>query len=108
MAETGTETPHEAPQVRMQVLAQYIRDMSFENVVAQKGLNGGEITPDIQVQIGLDARKRPIDHQYEIILKFNIEFEEQGRRRQAVPDGNRIWRDLPCRGRAGRSDCIRS
>ena len=55
----------------MQVLAQYIRDMSFENIVAQKGV-GGEVTPDIQVQVNLDAKKRSVEHQYEVMTKFNI------------------------------------
>jgi preprotein translocase subunit SecB len=59
-------------QMRMQVLAQYIRDMSFENVLAQKGLQNGEVQPDIQVQVSLDARKRSVDHQYEVITKFRV------------------------------------
>ena len=61
-----------APQLRMQVLAQYIRDMSFENVVAQKGLTGGDVQPDIQVAVSLDARKRQADHQYDVITKFKV------------------------------------
>lgn len=60
------------PQVKMQVLGQYIRDLSFENAVAQKGVQG-EVQPDVKVQVNLDARKRAADHQYEVILKFNIE-----------------------------------
>lgn len=58
------------PQVRMQVLAQYVRDMSFENMVAKKGISGADVQPDIQVAVSLDARKRPIDHQYDIISKY--------------------------------------
>ena len=61
-----------APQIKMQVLAQFIRDMSFENMVAQKGLTGGDVQPDIQVAVSLDARKRPIDHQFDVITKFKI------------------------------------
>lgn len=74
MADTdnGAAAPEQAPQVRMSVLAQYIRDMSFENMVAQKGLGAGEVTPEIQVMVSLDARKRQADHQYEIINKFKI------------------------------------
>ena len=74
MAEAGNgAVPQQAaPQVKMQVLAQYVRDLSFENAVAQRGLQGGEVTPDIQVQVSLDARKRPADHQYEVISKFKI------------------------------------
>lgn len=58
------------PQIRMQVLAQFIRDMSFENMVAKKGVSSGEVQPDIQVAVSLDARKRPVDHQYDIISKY--------------------------------------
>ncbi len=61
-----------APQVRMQVLAQFVRDMSFENVVAQKGLNGAEVQPDIQVAVSLDARKRGVESQYDVITKFKV------------------------------------
>lgn len=64
--------PQPAPQIKMQVLAQFIRDMSFENMVAQKGLAGGEVQPDIQVAVSLDARKRTIDHQYDVITKFKV------------------------------------
>jgi preprotein translocase subunit SecB len=59
-------------QVKMQVLAQYVRDLSFENVVVQKGLNAGEVQPDIQVAVSLDARKRPVANQYEVINKFKV------------------------------------
>lgn len=58
------------PQLRMQVLAQFIRDMSFENMVAKKGLSGAEVQPDIQVAVSLDARKRPVDNQYDVISKY--------------------------------------
>ena len=59
-------------QVKMQVLAQYVRDMSFENEVVQKGLTAGEVQPDIQVAVSLDARKRPVANQYEVITKFKV------------------------------------
>ena len=61
-----------APQVKMNVLAQFVRDMSFENMVAQKGLNAGEVTPDVQVAVSLDARKRSVEHQFEVITKFRV------------------------------------
>jgi preprotein translocase subunit SecB len=59
-------------QIRMQVLAQYVRDMSFENVVVQKGLSGAEVQPDIQVAVSLDARKRSVANQYEVITKYKV------------------------------------
>ena len=57
--------------VKMQVLAQYIRDMSFENILAQKGISG-EVQPEINVQVNIDGSKRPIEHQYEVIIKTKI------------------------------------
>jgi preprotein translocase subunit SecB len=72
MAENGNGAAPETPQVRMQVLAQFIRDMSFENAVAQKGLTGADVAPEIQVAVSLDARKRTPDHQYEVITKFKV------------------------------------
>ncbi len=73
------ETPNTAPDAqaaaqppRMQILAQFIRDLSFENIVAQKGLNNAEVRPEIAVQVSLDARKRSADNQYEVITKFKV------------------------------------
>jgi preprotein translocase subunit SecB len=45
--------------------------MSFENILAQKGITG-EVQPNITVQVNIDAKKRPVDHQYEVIIKSNI------------------------------------
>jgi preprotein translocase subunit SecB len=72
MAEGNGAAEAQAPQIKMSVLAQFVRDMSFENMVAQKGLTGGEVQPDIQVAVSLDARKRQADHQYEVITKFRV------------------------------------
>ena len=72
------ETPQAAPNAtapqppRMQILAQYVRDLSFENIVAQRGSNGAEVTPEVSVQVSLDARKRSTEHQYEVICKFRV------------------------------------
>ena len=62
----------EAPQVKMQVLAQFIRDLSFENLVAQKGLTGTEMQPEVQVGVNLDARQRPQPNTYDVIAKFKV------------------------------------
>lgn len=61
-----------APQVRMQVMAQFIRDMSFENMVAQKGLTSSDVQPDIQVGVSLDARKRAQENHYDVTTKFKV------------------------------------
>lgn len=57
--------------LKMQVLAQYIRDMSFENVLAQKGISG-DVQPDISIQVNIDAKKRTLENQYEVIIKAEI------------------------------------
>ena len=67
-----------APQVRMQILAQYIRDLSFENAVATKGAPQGDVQPEITVQVSLDARKRAGDNQYEVISKFRVTSTNKG------------------------------
>jgi len=72
MTEANGAAPEAPPQIKMSVLAQFVRDMSFENMVAQKGLTGGEVQPDIQVAVSLDARKRPTEHQFEVITKFRV------------------------------------
>lgn len=72
--ENGAAAPEAqaaAQQVSSRVLAQYIRDMSFENILAQKGVTG-DAQPEIQVQVNLDARKRKPDDQYEVITKLNV------------------------------------
>ena len=61
-----------AVQVRMQVMAQFVKDMSFENMVAQKGLTSSEVQPDIQVGVSLDARKRAQENHYDVTTKFKV------------------------------------
>lgn len=59
------------PKVNQRILAQYIRDMSFENMLAQKGMTG-DFQPEIAVQVNLDGRKRGGDKNYEVITKLSI------------------------------------
>ena len=73
-AQPAAETP-KAPQMR--VLAQFIRDMSFENVLVQKGVTA-DGQPDVQVAVNLDAKKRPQEGQYEILMKFNVTSRKKG------------------------------
>ena len=68
-----------APQpLKMQVLAQYIRDMSFENILAQKGING-DVQPEISVEVNIDAKKRPVENQFEVIIKTAISAKTKGK-----------------------------
>ena len=70
------EETSQPAQPSVNVLAQYIRDLSFENILAQKGISG-DVTPDIQIQVKLDARKRSIANQYETIIKLNIDSKSK-------------------------------
>ena len=72
--------PAEPVLPKMQILGQFVRDMSFENIAAQKAVNA-QVQPDIQVQVALDARKREAEDQYDIIMKLKIE----SRTREATP-----------------------
>lgn len=71
MAEsTGAAQAPQPP--KMNVLAQFIRDLSFENILAQKGVSG-EVQPDVQIQVNLDAKKRTPEHQFEVVMKLKVE-----------------------------------
>ncbi len=59
------------PAPNMRVLGQFVRDLSFENIMAQKGAPS-DIQPDVQVQVNLDAKKRSTEHQYESSIKLNV------------------------------------
>lgn len=74
MAENGEA--QQQPQVQMNILGQFIRDMSFENVMAQKG-TGGEVQPDVSVQVNLDAKKRSAENQYEVVTKLTVESKNK-------------------------------
>lgn len=79
MAENGAADTSAQPtaqaqpaQLKMSILSQFIKDMSFENVLAQKGVSG-EVQPDVKVQVNLDAKKRAAEHQYEVTLKLIVD-----------------------------------
>jgi preprotein translocase subunit SecB len=61
----------------MKILAQYIRDMSFENILSQKGASG-EVEPDVQIQVNIDAKKRTVENQFEIVIKLKVNSVNKG------------------------------
>jgi len=63
------QTPPAMPQMR--ILGQFVRDLSFENIVAQTG-GGAEMKPNIKVSVSLDAKKRSIENQYEVVSKYTV------------------------------------
>ena len=78
----ATETPQQngaAPQAQpqMKVLGQFTRDLSFENILSQKGAQG-EVKPEISVEVSLDGKKRPAENQFEVILKLKVTSKNAG------------------------------
>lgn len=70
--ENGAAAPQDQqPQARFNTLHQFIRDLSFENILAQKG-QGGEVQPEISVAVNLEPKKRSTEHQFEVVMKLNI------------------------------------
>lgn len=76
--ENGAESPDktaapEAPVLpKMQILGQFVRDLSFENIAAQKGVQGNA-QPEVQMQIGVEGRKRQAENQYDVMIKLKID-----------------------------------
>ncbi|MCB1348653.1 MAG: protein-export chaperone SecB [Maritimibacter sp.] len=74
---TKPQEPAVPAQPKIQVLGQFIRDMSFENILSQKGAKG-EVKPELKVEVALDAKKRTVENQFEVITKFKVNSQNQG------------------------------
>jgi preprotein translocase subunit SecB len=71
----GGPAPDKAPQLN--VLAQYIKDFSFENPNAPRSLSPGQQQPTINIQINVNAK--PVsDTDYEIELKLEGKADTSG------------------------------
>ena len=75
--ENGAQAQTQPEAVRMQVVGQFTRDLSFENILVQKGVQG-DVVPDVQVQVTMDAKKRSVENQYEVISKYKVEAKNKG------------------------------
>ena len=71
------EEAQQPTQPGMKILAQDIRDMSFENILSQKGASG-EVEPDVQIQVNIDAKKRTVENQFEIVIKLKVNSVNKG------------------------------
>lgn len=60
-----------APQPRLQIVNQFVRDLSFENIAVQKGVQP-EGKPEIKIQVNLDAQQRG-GEQYDVALKLKVD-----------------------------------
>jgi len=77
MAEQENGAAEQQPQVKMSTLTQFVRDLSFENVLSQRG-TGGDVNPEMQVAVNLDAKKRTTENQYEVIVKLRVDSKNKG------------------------------
>ena len=68
--------PAEAPAPQLSVLAQYVKDFSFENPNAPQSLMPGQ-QPQIGIQINVDARPLA-DSDVEVSLRLEGKAEHQG------------------------------
>ena len=67
--------PPQGPMIR--ILAQFTRDLSFENPNAPESLRQGVEPPQIDLNVEMNARPRP-DGLYEVDLKLNAKAARQG------------------------------
>ena len=75
MAENGAETPGGrttktpvAP--KMNVATQFIRDVALKTFWRKN--SGGELTPEVEVKVQVEPKKRSAENQYEVSLKINV------------------------------------
>jgi preprotein translocase subunit SecB len=78
-AESGDEQkfkPQEGSGLPVTILAQYVRDLSFENPNTPESLRAGQGAPEMNIHIGMDARKLEdpnIPNLYEVVLSARAE-----------------------------------
>lgn len=72
----AAEPAQTANAIKMQVVGQYIRDLSFENIVAQKA-GGGDAVPEINVQVSLDAQPRA-ESIFDVTSKYTVTAKKKG------------------------------
>ena len=68
----------EAQDIPVNIIAQYVRDLSFENPNATDVLRGGQELPEMDLNIGMDARKiedKDDNALYEVVLNVRAEAQ---------------------------------
>ncbi len=66
---TEAQADDEAPQLR--ILAQYLKDLSFENPKAPDSLSSNQPSPKINVSVDVQAKRRT-DEEFESDLKISV------------------------------------
>lgn len=76
-AGAGPGDAGQAPQPRLSILTQYIKDMSFENPRAPQPAPQGAGRPEIQIKVDVAAQAMGEDR-YEITLQLNVDAKSAG------------------------------
>lgn len=74
MSEDNNEEQTTAGATPVTIHAQYIKDLSFENPNSPESLRGGQPAPEMNINLGMDARKiesEQIQSLYEVV--FNVQ-----------------------------------
>ncbi len=78
MAAKNTNPAQASTEMPVNILAQYIKDVSFENPHAPATLRPSKLPPQMDVNIGMDARKiedPEIKNLYEVALKISAKAQ---------------------------------
>lgn len=78
MSDQTAEQPIQASDLPVTIHAQYIRDISFENPQAPFALRADQPTPEMDVNIGMDAREIQDDKMqnlYEVVLTLSAKAQ---------------------------------
>ncbi len=69
----GSKPPKDQsfPDMKINVLGQFIDDLSFENIALQEGRMNHAVQSEIEVQVGVDVKKTN-DHTYQIKIKLKL------------------------------------
>src|SRR5690606_12833834 len=77
MANGNGTPPEAAPPPQLNVLAQYTKDLSFENPNAPKSLGQQQQQPSINIQINVGANNIA-ENEFEVVLSIEGKAESQG------------------------------
>jgi preprotein translocase subunit SecB len=71
----GGEGQNQGP--RLSILTQYVKDLSFENPKAPRGMQPGQARPEIQVRVDVQAQPVAEDH-FEVVIQLNVDATTGG------------------------------
>jgi preprotein translocase subunit SecB len=74
-ADAQAQNPN-MPAAPVTMLAQYVRDISFENTNAPESLRGGQAAPEMDINVGMDARTMEdgdFKNLFEVVLSVRAE-----------------------------------